>query len=91
MEGCQRASTRWRRQLIEDKGRSAYSPTPCRPASLIREILTAENEDLRQLLWTTNRSLPSRLRANLAAALRYELAGGTPMPGYDQLGDAPRS
>jgi hypothetical protein len=55
------------------------------------EILTVENEDLRQLLWTTNRSLPSGLRVNLAAALSYELAGGTPMRGYDQLGDAPRS
>jgi hypothetical protein len=55
------------------------------------EILTIENEDLRRLLWTTNRSLPSGLRLNLAAAVRYERAGGTPMPGYDQLGDVPRS
>lgn len=55
------------------------------------DILAVENEELRRLVWTTNRSLPSGLRVNLAAVVRYERAGGTPMPGYDQLGDAPRS
>ncbi len=55
------------------------------------EILAVENEDLRRLLWTTNRSLPSGLRVNLAAVLRYERAGGTPVPGYEQLSDAAQS
>lgn len=55
------------------------------------EILSVENEDLRRLLWTTNRSLPSGLLVNLADVVRYELAGGTPVPGFDQLGEAPGS
>lgn len=52
------------------------------------DILFIQNEQLRILLWTTNRSLPDHTRVGLADTVRYEHAGGQPIPGYSHIAAA---
>jgi hypothetical protein len=55
------------------------------PLEPIAPILAVQNEDLRTMLWTSNRSLPDGEKLGLAHAVRYEKAGGDPLPGYDRI------
>jgi hypothetical protein len=50
-----------------------------------QEMLAVHNEELRSLLWTANRSLPSGERLDLAHVVLYEKAGGAPIPGYSHI------
>jgi len=49
------------------------------------QILSVQNEQLRALLWTGNRSLPAGTCVDLADAVRYEQAGGDAIPGYSHV------
>lgn len=55
------------------------------------EIRSVQNEQLRALLWTANRSPPTVNRLELAEAVRYEKAGGAPIPEYSHIATALRS
>lgn len=48
-------------------------------------LLTIENEQLKTLLWTANRTLSTGEKLGLAQAVRYEKAGGAPIPGYSHV------
>ncbi|MFD5466372.1 hypothetical protein ACFWIQ_26600 [Kitasatospora sp. NPDC127059] len=48
-------------------------------------ILGVENEQLRMLLWTTNRTLAGGEKLGLADVVRYEKAVGSPIPGYSHI------
>ncbi|MFJ8989080.1 hypothetical protein ACIRQH_01655 [Streptomyces sp. NPDC102279] len=48
-------------------------------------LLTVENEELRMLLLTANRTLATGEKLGLAQAVRYEKAGGSPKPGYSHF------
>jgi len=52
------------------------------------ELLSIQNERLRALLWTANRTLPTGATVGLAQAVLYEKAGGAPIPGYSQIAAA---
>ena len=52
------------------------------------KIVAIQNEELRALLWTGNRSLPDGLMLGLAEAVLYEKAGGAPLPGYSHIAAA---
>ena len=49
------------------------------------DVLSVENPQLRAILWTSNRSLGDGTRVGTSDALRYEKAGGVPIPGYREL------
>ncbi|MFD4908252.1 hypothetical protein [Kitasatospora purpeofusca] len=48
-------------------------------------ILAVENEELRLLLWTSNRTLPTGEKLGIADAVRYEKAVGASLPEYSHL------
>jgi len=50
-----------------------------------RKMLAVHNEELRSLLWTASRSLPSGQTLDLAHVVLYEKAGGAPIPGYSHI------
>jgi hypothetical protein len=52
------------------------------------EVKSVQNEKLRRLLWTANRSLPDGSMLGLAEAVLYEKAGETPIPGYSHIATA---
>ncbi|WP_030276737.1 hypothetical protein [Streptomyces sp. NRRL B-24484] len=54
-------------------------------------LLAVENEHLRTLLWTANRSLPTGGKIGLADAVRYEKAVGSGIPGYSHIAVAQRT
>ena len=49
------------------------------------DILGVRDEQLRLLLWTSNRSLAGDTCVGLADAVRFEKAGGEPIPGYSHV------
>jgi hypothetical protein len=49
------------------------------------KILSVQNEQLRTLLWTSNRTLATGAKLGIVHALRYEKAGQPPIPGYEHL------
>ncbi|MGW6445687.1 hypothetical protein [Lentzea sp. NPDC055074] len=49
------------------------------------DLRIIENQQLRAIMWSSNRSLDDDTRVGLADALLYEKAGGTPIPGYREL------
>lgn len=51
-------------------------------------ILAVESEELRLLLWTSNRTLPTGEKLGLADILRYEKAVGASLPDYSHLAAA---
>jgi hypothetical protein len=55
------------------------------------ELLSLQNEKLRALLWTGNRTLPTGAVVGLAEAVLYEKAGGAPIPGYSHIAAAIKS
>ncbi|MBD0695289.1 hypothetical protein [Streptomyces sp. CBMA123] len=55
------------------------------PLESSARILGVENEQLRMLLWTTNRTLATGEKLGLADAVRYEKAVGSPIPGYSHI------
>jgi hypothetical protein len=50
-----------------------------------QQMLAVGNEELRSLLWTASRSLPSGETLDLAHVVLYEKAGGAPIPGYGHI------
>ena len=58
------------------------------PLESNERLLTIENEQLRTLLWTSNRTLPSGQKLGLAHVVRYERAGQPPLPGYSHIAAA---
>jgi hypothetical protein len=52
------------------------------------ELLSVQNDKLRALLWTANRTLPTGAMVDLAHAVLYEKAGGAPIPGYSHIAAA---
>ena len=50
-----------------------------------QKMLAVENEELRSLLWTASRSLPSEETLDFAHVVLYEKAGGAPIPGYSHI------
>jgi hypothetical protein len=53
-----------------------------------QKILSVQNDQLRQLLWTASRTLPDGSVLDLATAVLYEKAGGSPIPGYSHIAAA---
>jgi len=53
-----------------------------------QKMLAVHNEELRALLWTASRSLPSGETVDLAHVVLYEKAGGAPIPGYSHIATA---
>lgn len=51
-------------------------------------ILGVENEELRKLLWTSNRTLPAGEKLGLAHAVRFEKAGQPPISGFSHIAAA---
>ncbi|MDX3660640.1 hypothetical protein PV646_25330 [Streptomyces sp. ID05-26A] len=49
------------------------------------DLHAIENQQLRSIMWPSNRSLDDDTRIGLADAIRYEKAGGSPIPGYREL------
>ncbi|MFF2074752.1 hypothetical protein ACFVXG_08340 [Kitasatospora sp. NPDC058162] len=56
-----------------------------KPLESSAALLGVQNEQLQLLLWTSNRSLPGGEKLGLADAVRYEKAGGSPLPGYSHI------
>lgn len=54
-------------------------------------LLSVQDEQLRTLLWTANRTLSTGEKLGLAHAVRYERAGETPIPGYSHIAVALRA
>ncbi|MFE6750234.1 hypothetical protein ACFVGM_30585 [Kitasatospora purpeofusca] len=54
-------------------------------------LLAVENEELRLLLWTSNRTLPTGEKLGIADAVRYEKATGASLPEYSDLAAALRA
>ena len=50
-----------------------------------QKMLAVHDEELRSLLWTASRSLPSGETLDLAHVVLYEKAGGAPIPGYSHI------
>jgi hypothetical protein len=57
----------------------------------VAPLLTIQNEQLRVLLWTGNRTLPTGEKLGLAQAVRYEKANGASIPSYSHIAVALRS
>ncbi|MBO1337947.1 hypothetical protein [Streptomyces sp. VRA16 Mangrove soil] len=55
------------------------------------ELLSVQDEQLRALLWTTNRTLPTGGKLGLAHAVHHEKAGEPAVPGYSHIAAALRS
>jgi len=71
-------STFW--EAVADWSREALPPLESNAA--IRGI---QNDQLRAILWTTDRSLPTGQKIGLPEAVRYEKAGGTSFLGYGHI------
>jgi hypothetical protein len=52
------------------------------------KIVSVQNDQLRQLVWTASRTLPDGSMLGLAEAVLYEKAGGAPIPGYGHIAAA---
>ena len=52
------------------------------------KIVSVQNDELRALLWTANRTLPDGSKLGLAEAVLFEKAGGAPIPGYSHIAAA---
>ncbi|MET7737646.1 hypothetical protein ABZT02_40995 [Streptomyces sp. NPDC005402] len=61
------------------------------PLESAAPLLGVQNEQLRTLLWTSNRTLATGEKLGIADAVRYEKAVGTPLPGYSHIAVALRS
>ncbi|MFD9442329.1 hypothetical protein ACFWBR_29840 [Streptomyces sp. NPDC060006] len=57
----------------------------------VEPLLTIENEQLKVLLWTGNRTLSAGEKLGLAQAVRYEKANGVSIPSYSHIAVALRS
>ncbi|MEV4927084.1 hypothetical protein [Streptomyces roseoverticillatus] len=55
------------------------------PPESAAPLLDVQNEDLRMLLWTANRTLSTGEKLGIADAVRYEKAVGSPIPGYSHI------
>ncbi|MGI5341909.1 hypothetical protein ACQEVS_33140 [Streptomyces sp. CA-181903] len=60
------------------------------PLDSAASLLGVRNEHLRMLLWTANRTLSTGEKLGIADAVRYEKAGGSPVPGYSHIAIALR-
>ena len=49
------------------------------------KLLPVRNENLRAVIWTASRTLPTGGMLALAEAVLYEKAGGAPIPGYNHI------
>jgi hypothetical protein len=58
------------------------------PPDSNERLLNIENEQLRTLLWTCNRTLPTGQKLGLAHVVRYEKAGQPTLPGYSHIAAA---
>jgi len=58
------------------------------PLESSEQILSVQNEELRALLWTGNRTLPDGTKLGLAEAVRYEQAVGVSIPGFSHVAAA---
>ncbi|GAA2746435.1 hypothetical protein [Kitasatospora cinereorecta] len=65
----------------------AGTDTPLRPAAT---LLGIQNENLQVLLWTANRTLATGEKVGIADAVRYEMAVGSPIPGFSHVAVALR-
>ncbi|MFI6435687.1 hypothetical protein [Streptomyces sp. NPDC050759] len=65
--------------------RTGLSLEPAEP------LLTIQNEQLKVLLWTGNRTLSTGEKLGLAQAVRYEKANGASIPNYSHIAVALRS
>ncbi|HEX6356625.1 hypothetical protein [Actinophytocola sp.] len=61
------------------------------PLESSEEILSVRNEQLRAMLWTGNRTLPTGAKLGLADAVRYEKATGAGIPGFSHIAAALRA
>jgi hypothetical protein len=61
------------------------------PLESSERILSVENEQLRAILWTGNRTLPTGAKLGLADAVRYEKATGAGIPGFSHIASALRA
>jgi hypothetical protein len=61
------------------------------PLEPVEPLLTIQNEQLKVLLWTGNRTLSTGEKLGLAQAVRYEKANGAPIPSYSHIAVALRS
>lgn len=52
------------------------------------ELRSVQNENLRALMWSASRTLPTGATVGLAQAVLYEKAGGPPIPGYSHIAAA---
>ncbi len=59
-----------------------------RPLESSEKILSVDHEELKALLWTANRTLPTGAKVGLVEAVLYEKAGGEPIPGYSHIAAA---
>ncbi|WP_459648556.1 hypothetical protein [Kitasatospora sp. Ki12] len=60
------------------------------PLESAATLLGVQNESLRMLLWTANRTLPTGEKLGIADAVRYEKAVGSPIPGFSHIAVALR-
>ncbi|WP_344445380.1 hypothetical protein [Kitasatospora nipponensis] len=60
------------------------------PLESATTLLGVQNESLRMLLWTANRTLPTGEKLGIADAVRYEKAVGSPIPGFSHIAVALR-
>ncbi|MCX4594714.1 hypothetical protein OG819_34865 [Streptomyces sp. NBC_01549] len=61
------------------------------PLEPVEPLLTIQNEQLKVLLWTGNRTLSTGEKLGLAQAVRYEKANGASIPSYSHIAVALRS
>ncbi|MFF2847687.1 hypothetical protein ACFVT5_15405 [Streptomyces sp. NPDC058001] len=61
------------------------------PLEPVAPLLDIQNEQLRTLLWTANRTLSTGEKLGIADAVRYEKAVGSPLPGYSHIAVAMRA
>ncbi|MFJ5270897.1 hypothetical protein [Streptomyces sp. NPDC088358] len=61
------------------------------PLEPVEPLLTIQNEQLKVLLWTGNRTLSTGEKLGLAQAVRYETANGASIPSYSHIAVALRS
>ncbi|MGW1531588.1 hypothetical protein [Streptomyces aureus] len=55
------------------------------PLEPVEPLLTIQNEQLKVLLWTGNRTLSTGEKLGLAQAVRYEQANGVSIPSYSHI------
>lgn len=55
------------------------------PLESSEAIRAVQNERLRQLVWTSHRTLPGGEKLGLAEVVHYEGAGGTPLLGFEHI------